>query len=33
VFPVSDLTEKRVKDFIQKLNCHFNPEGFDCGSF
>lgn len=33
VFPVSDLTEKRVKDFIVKLNCHFNPEGFDCGSF
>jgi hypothetical protein len=31
VFPVSDMTEKRVKDFIEKLNCHFNPEGFDCG--
>lgn len=31
VFPVSDMTEKRVKDFIEQLNCRFNPEGFSCG--
>ncbi len=27
-FPVSDMTESRVKDFINKLACHFDPEGF-----
>jgi hypothetical protein len=30
IFPTSDLTEKRVKDFIDKLNCRFNPEHFKC---
>ncbi len=28
VFPVSEMTEDRVKDFINKLACHFDPEGF-----
>ena len=27
-FPVSELTEKRVKDFIEEHNKRFNPEGF-----
>ena len=31
VFPVSDLTEDRVKDFIETFNCRFNPESFNCG--
>ncbi len=31
VFTVSDLTEKRVKDFIGKLACRFNPERIPCG--
>jgi hypothetical protein len=26
VFQLSDLTEKRVKDFISKLSCRFDPE-------
>jgi hypothetical protein len=31
VFPVSELTDKRVKDFIEKLSCRFNPENVPCG--
>ena len=27
-FPVSDLTESRVKDFISKLSCRFDAENF-----
>jgi len=31
VFPVSEMTEDRVKDFIDKLACRFNPENIPCG--
>lgn len=31
VFPTADMTEGRVKDFINSLSCRFNPEGFHCG--
>jgi hypothetical protein len=31
VLPVSELTDKRVKDFIEKLGCRFNPEKVPCG--
>jgi hypothetical protein len=31
VFPTSQMTESRVKDFIEAFNCRFNPEGFTCG--
>ena len=27
-FPTSDLTKKRVTDFIEENNLRFNPEGF-----
>jgi hypothetical protein len=30
VFPTSDMTGSRVKDFIDQMSCRFNPEGFNC---
>lgn len=30
VFPTSDMTEDRVKDFIDTMACKFNPEDIPC---
>ncbi len=29
-FSVDDMTEHRVKGFIQTFVCRFNPQDFDC---
>ena len=30
VFPTSEMTEERVKDFINTMACRFNPENIPC---